>query len=890
MLQAFVMSPMIALMSSLAILDGHSLAYRAFYALPENLTTVDGQITNAAFGFMRMLTKLLADHSPDRLCVTWDLGRAGFRTEQYPEYKAQRASSPETFRPQLPLIEEVLDAMGIQQFKMAGYEADDIIATMARRAASEGWDVLVVSGDRDAFQLVNEQISVLYPLRGVSETVVATSEYVETKYGVRPNQYVEYAALRGDSSDNLPGVPGVGEKTAAKLIQKYGSLEDIFAHVDEQTPKLKENMSASRDQVFLNRDLMTMVDDLDVGVLTDELVWTDWDRLAMQRVFESLEFLPMWKDLNAVHPESAEATGEVVTTEAVVVRDATQLSKVINQSLLVIDAVTTSSGDISGVSIGGDADTAWYVPGLLLADFRSVLEDPSVHKVAHHAKLLATLLDRHDITLEGVIFDTALAAYVVNPTARDFGLSSLADRYIGIEIDSVDDVGDGEIQFSFDFDGEATREVDCSARRTSAISQLHVKLCTELESHGSLEVFRDIEIPLVPVLRNMERRGIAVDRTYLESLGADLRTELATLETAIHAESGVVFNINSTNQLREVLFETLGLPILKKTSKGVPSTDASVLAKLSDKHSVVASLVRYRELEKLRGTYVDGLLPLIESDGRIRTTFNQMAAATGRLSSDHPNLQNIPVRSETGRLVRKAFVARPGWTFVVVDYSQIELRVLADMSQDPGLLEAFGVADRDIHSATAASVFGVDVDDITPTMRQRAKAINFGLLYGMEAHGLAERLEISREEAKEHIDAYFTSFPAVQEFMASVVVDAKRLGYTETLFGRRRYLPELTSDNWRVRQMGERMALNAPVQGTAADIIKLAMLAVERELDSQDSELILQVHDELVVETPVEQAESVARLLRSAMEGVAELAVPLSVHVASGLTLADAKA
>lgn len=877
-------------MSSLAILDGHSLAYRAFYALPEDLATTDGQVTNAAYGFMRMFTKLLADHAPDRVAVTWDLGRASFRTEKYPEYKAQRSSSPEAFGPQLPLIEEVLRSMGIQQFKLAGYEADDIIATMARRAASEGWDVLVVSGDRDSFQLVTDQIQVLYPLRGVSESVLATSEYIETKYGVRPDQYVEYAALRGDSSDNLPGVPGVGEKTAAKLIQKYGSLENIFAHVDEQTPKLKENMMASQGQVFLNRELMTMVDDLDVGIPPDELTWTDWDRPAMASVFESLEFQALWKELNAVHPDEAAPVGEVVTTEAVTVRDEQMLLRLVDHTPLVIDAVTDAAGVLAGLTIGSDDDTAWFVPETLFSALRPYLEDSQVAKVAHHGKDLAKKLDAWQISLAGVAFDTALAAYVLNPTARSFDLESVADRFLGIEIDSVDDRGESAAQASFDFDGDASKDMNASARRTSAVAQLHERLQKELDDRGSLDVFRDIEVPLIPVLRDMERRGIAVDRAYLENLGADLRTELATLETAIHEDSGVVFNINSTNQLREVLFDTLGLPVLKKTSKGVPSTDASVLAKLSGDHPVVASLVRYRELEKLRGTYVDGLLPLIESDGRIRTTFNQMAAATGRLSSDHPNLQNIPVRSDTGRLVRKAFVAREGWTFVVADYSQIELRVLADMSKDPGLLEAFGSADRDIHTATAASVFGVGLDEVTDTMRRRAKAINFGLLYGMEAYGLAERLEISREEAKEHIDAYFASFPAVQDFMASVVVDAKRMGYTETIFGRRRYLPELLSDNWRVRQMGERMALNAPVQGTAADIIKLAMLAVEKELSNHEAILVLQVHDELVVETPNGAIDDVAHILRQAMEGVAKLAVPLSVDVATGDTLADAKA
>ncbi len=872
-------------MPTLALLDGHSLAYRAFYALPDDLATTSGQVTNAAYGFMRMLVKLLGDHHPDRLAVAWDVGRATFRTAEYAEYKAQRESAPDVFRSQLPLIDKVLDDLGIQQFRVEGFEADDVIATIARRASDEQYDVLVVTGDRDSFQLIDDRVRVLYTRRGISDTVIADRAWVTERYGVRPDQYVEYAALRGDNSDNLPGVPGVGEKTAAKLISAYGSLEGIYEHLEDQTPKLRENLAASHGQVFLNRRLMRLVDDVDLDVEPDALSWTDWDEPAAKATFDTLEFHTLWPDLVAVHPGGVAPVGEILETETRPVGEA-DIDDVLARARRPLSLSALWEGDrFDGLVVAIDDDEAAWIRPTDLSTARAVLEDPSVPKAVHDAKPVIRALADAGIELAGLSFDTALAAYVVNPASRSYALEDLADQYCGIEIVSVD--RDSEpAQGAFDF-SETNESLDAAGRGAVAVGKLVDRLTEELDECAGRELFERIELPLIPVLAAMEAEGIGVDRGYLTGLGDQLRQELGELEAAIHAIAQEPFNINSTNQLRVVLFDQLGLPVLKKTAKGVPSTDASVLAKLD--HPIIEHLLRYRELEKLRSTYVDGFLPLIASDGRIHTTFNQIAASTGRLSSDHPNLQNIPIRSETGRTIRRAFVARPGHMFIVADYSQIELRILAHLSRDPGLLAAFGSGEADVHAVTAASVFEVPIDDVTQEMRRRAKAINFGLLYGMEAFGLADRLEISRDEAREHMDAYFARFPDVKAFMESIVAGAKQFGYTETLFGRRRYLPELRSDNWRVRQMGERMALNAPVQGSAADVIKLAMLEVDDRLRATGAVQLLQIHDELVIECPETELADVTAVVVAAMEGVADLAVPLKVDVDSGPTLADTK-
>jgi DNA polymerase-1 len=872
----------------LALLDANSLAYRAFYALPADLATPAGQVTNAVFGFTSMLIKLLGDEQPDAIAAAWDVKGPTFRSEAYPEYKAQRASAPDLFRSQVPLIRDVLEAMEIVQIGVPEVEADDVIATLAKRAKGEGWEVVVVTGDRDAFQLITDGITVLYTRRGISDTVTADAAWVEERYGVAPSHYVEYAALRGDSSDNLPGVPGVGEKTAAKLITEYGGLEEVFASLDGLSPKLRENLAASEEQVRLNRRLMELVDDVplpeDAGDLAAmELRPFDHDRV--RAVFDDLAFRSLWDRLQELGGLGA-VEGELIDVEVATVRDPGRVAALADRDVVVIEPIWEDEA-LLGVVVAGDP--ASYVPAESLDPLLDRLRTLDRGIVAHDAK--ATVRALLEMGFDGltVAFDTALAAYLVNPAQRTPDLSELAYRELGL---TVDEATAGEIvsQGAFDFDREAEPDLESAARRAEATARLVDPVRAQVAVRGGLELLEEIELPLIPILARMEIAGIGVDAEFLETLGDDLRKRLAELETEIHDGAGGPFNVNSTLQLREVLFERLELPVVKKTPKGAPSTDATVLEKLRGEHPVVTALLTYRELEKLRSTYVDALLKLVESDGRVRGRFNQMGAATGRLSQEQPNLQNIPVRSEEGRTIRRAFVAAPGHSFLVADYSQIELRILAHLSGDPGLVEAFE-GDLDVHTATAARVAGVAPEAITPDQRRRAKMINFGLLYGMEAFGLAQRLEIDRDEAQAHIDAYFDQFPEVRDFMDGMVDDARASGYTTTLLGRRRYLPELTSSNFRDRQMGERMALNAPIQGSAADIIKKAMVVLDAALDERkrSAGMLLQIHDELVLEVPDDELDEIASLTSSIMENIITLRVPLRVDTATGKTLADCK-
>lgn len=875
-------------MPTLALLDGHSLAYRAFYALPTDLATPAGQVTNAVLGFTNMLVRLLRDERPDALAVAWDVRGPNLRKERYPDYKAQRESPPDLFSSQLPLIREVLDALKIRQLTSPGYEADDVIATVTAAAHSEDWRVLVVTGDRDSFQLVDEGVTVLYTRRGISDVVTASPQWITEKYGVTPGQYRDYAALRGDSSDNLPGVPGVGEKTAARLISEYGSIEGIYEHLDEQTPKLRENLEANRDQVFLNRELMEMFPDVPIaeepgGVTPEMLRLQEWDRDEVKDVFAGLAFRDVWErltELGGFHAEEAQAREIDVVTATT----AAQISQAAGEEIVAVEPLWDADG-IQGVMVAVGRNQAVFVPEKHLGELVAVIP-ASRGIVAHDAKPLLRALIDAGTEPPTLGFDTALAGYIINPGQRVPDLEDLAYRELGMAVAPPEETGDS--QATFDFDGVQGPDLEALGRRAVAVRELVAPLRAQLDARGESDLFAAIELPLVGILARMESTGVLIDREFLEGFGADLRKRLGEIELSIHSAAGGPFNINSTLQLREILFDQLGLPVLKKTPKGVPSTDASVLGKLRDEHPIVDDLLTYRELEKLRSTYVDALLPLIEPDGRVRGRFNQMAAATGRLSQEQPNLQNIPVRSAEGRAIRRAFIAAPGWQFLVADYSQIELRILAHMSGDPGLVDAFH-QDLDIHAATAANVNGITIDEVTTEQRRRAKMINFGLLYGMEAYGLAQRLEIERAEAQEHIDVYFDRFPEVRDFMQGIVAAARESGYTTTILGRRRYLPELASGNFRTRQAGERMALNAPIQGSAADIIKKAMVVLERELrrGRYGAEMLLQIHDELVLEVPEDEVAAVTELTRDVMEGIVELHVPLRVETAVGATLAD---
>ena len=873
-------------MPKLALLDGHSLAYRAFYALPPDLATPSGQVTNAVFGFTSMLIKLMDDEAPDAIAVAWDRREPTFRSEEYAEYKAGREKAPDLFQSQLPLITEVLEAMEIPQVSLAGYEADDVIATLTKQAGELGYDVIVVTGDRDAFQLSTDDVTVMYTRRGISDTVHATPAWIEDRYGIPPDRYVEYAALRGDTSDNLPGVPGVGEKTAAKLLNEHDSLEALYDHLDDLTPKLRENLAQSHDQVFLNRKLMRLVDDAPISdVDPDDLQLRAFDRDTVRALFDDLAFRSLWQRL--------EELGGLSTEDAVLddvdVTPATTSDQVDALPLTtpVGLAPVWSDDELTGVVVTTD-DGLSHVP-LEVAD---PLFARARGLVVHDAKPMIRALLESEVGLPDVTFDTMLAAWLINPAQRAPELEDLAYRELGVDIGRSSADGAVAPQGAFDFDEEedaGSAALDNAGRRARVVLSLVDPLSDQLDARGALDLYRTIELPLVGVLADMEDAGVGLDAEFLTAFGDDLAQRVAALEAEIHDLAGRSFNVNSTLQLRSVLFEELGLPILKKTPKGAPSTDASVLEKLESEHEIVAKLLLFRELDKLRSTYVDSLLGLVGGDGRLHGRFNQTGAATGRLSMEQPNLQNIPTRSAEGRAIRKAFVARDDSSFLVADYSQIELRILAHLSQDPGLVEAFG-ADIDIHAATAARVNGVELENVTDDMRRTSKMINFGLLYGMEAYGLAQRLDIERSEAQRHIDEYFVQFPDVRAYMSGIVDEARQTGYTTTILGRRRYLPELHARSTRERQAGERMALNAPIQGSAADVIKKAMIELAERLRGAGSgaEMLLQIHDELVLEVPDDELEGVTELTIEVMEGVVELSVPLKVSSGTGKTLAEA--
>ena len=883
-------------MATLALLDGHSLAYRAFYALPADLATPAGQVTNAVFGFTSMLIKLLGDERPEAVAVTWDVRGPQFRRDLFPEYKAQREAPPDLFRSQLPLIREVLEALDITQIEAPGYEADDIINTLVGRATSEGWKVIVVTGDRDSFQLIDDDTTVMYTRRGISDTVMADEAWIRERYGIAPGQYLDYAALRGDSSDNLPGVPGVGEKTATRLIAEHGDLEGVYEHLDEQTPRIKANLAENRDQVFLNRQIMTMVD-VPEAAATDlgSFRLGEWDHDRVRKVFDALAFRTLWERLVELGGQGAVETTEI-EVDLSTAHTADDLVPLVGAGLMAVAAVH-DSGEVIGLA-AATTEHARFVPAERFAVVAEALDRTGARLAGHDVKALLRDFLARDLEAPPVGFDTALAAYLVNPGQRAPDLEELAYRELGLAVAPQPVEEAARSQGSFDFDATtdaapdtAVVAAEAAARRASAVASLIAPLQEQVEVRGGADLYEEIELPLVGVLARMEETGIAVDRVILTALGDDLRRRLTELEAAVHSAAGEAFNINSTLQLRHVLYERLELPVLKKTAKGVPSTDASVLEKLRDAHPVVDHLLLYRELEKLRSTYVDALLPLIEPDGRVRGRFNQMAAATGRLSQEQPNLQNIPIRTEEGRVIRTAFVAAEGHRLLTADYSQIELRILAHLSGDPGLVEAFrqGI---DVHLATAARVAGKAPTDVTTTERRRAKVINFGLLYGMEAYGLAQRLDISRDEAQSHVTTYFAQFPQVRDYMQGIVDQARSTGFTTTLLGRRRYLPELASPNFRQRQMGERMALNAPIQGSAADIIKKAMVVLEGALASAElgAAMLLQIHDELVLEVPEDDLDEASAITSAVMEGIVSLDVPLVVDTATGANLAECKA
>jgi DNA polymerase-1 len=880
-------------MPKLLLLDGHSLAYRAFYALPTDLATKAGTVTNAVYGFTSMLVKMLGDEHPDYLAVAFDAGLPTFRDELDADYKAGRKETPAVFAAQLPLVREVLDTLRIPVLTVEGVEADDVIATLATRAEEAGLDVVIVTGDRDTFQLVHDpHVKVLYNKRGVSDyALYDEAGIVERTGGVTPEQYPDYAALRGDTSDNLPGVPGVGEKTAAKLVTTFGSVERILEHLDELPPKQRQSLEERRDRVLLNRRMSVLRRDVDVDVDPTDLRPVAFDREQARVLFDQLEFRSLWpRLLEAVGEAAAEPEAETLEADVAVLAGADaaapRLGELGAAPRVALEPrwVGEPGGELAGLAAADDGRAA-YLPAEVLADaavgeaVRALVHAGRPALVVHRAKeLMHGLRDE----LPGLRDDTAVMAYLLDPAEGSYRLEDLALRYLSLEVRSPD-----EEEGQLDLGGHAA--VDECGRRAVVVLRLADALRDALDARRLTDLYERIERPLIAVLAKMEAAGILVDRAFLDDLRADLTKECDRLMRALWAHAGEEFNVNSTPQLRTLLFDRLGLTPVKKTKTG-PSTDADSLQKMIGEHPIIEDLLRYREVEKLRGTYAEALPPLIGPDGRIHATFKQTDTTTGRISSEAPNLQNVPVRTADGREFRRVFIAPEDAGLLTADYSQIELRVLAHLAEDPGLTDAFERG-ADIHTTTAATVFHVDEADVDPAQRRFAKVVNYGLAYGMEAYGLGQRLGIPTEDARKILDAYFEGFPQVGEFMQRTVREAKERGYTTTLFGRRRQITELSSDNFRIRQMGERMAQNAPVQGSAADIFKLAMIDVDRVLTAGEhrTRMLLTVHDELVFEVPIEERAAVEPLVRDTMEAVIELSVPLVVDLGFGPTWAEAK-
>jgi DNA polymerase-1 len=893
----------------LLLLDGHSLAYRAFFALPaENFSTTTGQPTNAVYGFTAMLINVLRDEQPTHVAVAFDRSEPTFRHEQYVEYKANRRETPADFRGQLSLIFEVLDALGIRRLSLAGYEADDVIATLATQAAADGMGVLIVTGDRDALQLVTDDVTVLMTRRGISDMTRFTPEAVAEKYGLTPAQYPDFAALRGDPSDNLPSIPGVGEKTAAKWIIEFGSLAQLVDQIDKVKGRAGDNLREHLADVLRNRQLTELAREVPLADVPADLRPQTWEREQIHQLFDTLQFRVLRDRLYttlpngitgvaAVDPQAAAATGggfDVVATRLGEGEVAAWLSEHGVSGRTGIAASGTwgrGTGVLDGLALAGSDGATAFIDPVELAEhdeqaLGAWLADPAAAKALHDAKGPMHAMAARGFELRGLTSDTALAAYLALPGQRSFDLADLALRYLNREL-SGGQAATGQLTLEM---SDETAAADGLAQRALATAELADALDADLHKRGATALLAEVELPLVGVLADMERAGIAADTGHLAEMSASLAGEVKSAEQAAYAITGHEFNLGSPKQLQEVLFNELGLPKTKRIKTGY-TTDSEALTGLLAQtgHPVLEHLLRHRDVARLK-SIVDSLIPMADADGRIHTTYNQMIAATGRLSSTDPNLQNIPIRTEEGRRTRQAFVVGDGFqTLLTADYSQIELRIMADLSGDQALAAAFS-SGHDFHAETASRVFDVPPDEVTVELRSKIKAMNYGLAYGLSAYGLSQQLRVTPDEARAFMDGYFEQFGGIRDYLHEVVAQARMDGFTQTIMGRRRYLPDLTSDNRQRREMAERMALNAPIQGSAADIIKVAMLAVHRQIaaDGLRSRMLLQVHDELLFEVAPGELEALRDLVRTQMCGAHELSVPLAVSMGTGRSWADA--
>ncbi|MDO8847637.1 MAG: DNA polymerase I [Coriobacteriia bacterium] len=874
---------------TIAVIDGNSLLHRAFHGLPPSMTAPDGRPTNAVFGFMSMLFKMVADLGPDAVVVAFDRGKPAFRTEALAQYKIQRPPTDPELKVQFPMIKDLLGALAIPIVEADGWEGDDVLGTLAARGSAEGMRVLLVTGDKDALQLVDENVRVVSTKKGITDIVVYDSDAVVERYGVTPEQVADFLGLKGDTSDNIPGIPGVGEKTAAKLLQEYGTLDAVLEHAEEIPGKLGENIRANTEAALASRVVATIRRDVPVDIDLGTIAWGVWDDQAALGALTDLAMTSLIPRLRAgrAGAQTAEEPAELTPAAGCRVLGGAEgeawaralaadppLSFVGvaagagDEACLFAEerSLALASGGCATVLRGATAAGIWQAlvasGRWSAADTKAIVEGfcPPGSTV-DAGPSTAALID------PARLFDCGIAGYLLAANRSDFGIASVAAEHLGRSLEPGD-----------------------LAAEAQAAADLAPVLREKLEAWGATPCLDEIEMPLVPVLVRMEELGVGLDRAVLDALSTETHAEIGRLASEIHELAGCEFTIDSPKQLGEVLFDKLQLPTQKKTKTGY-STAASVLAALAPLHPIAQKIVAYRELTKLTSTYIDALPRLLGEDGRLHTTFNQTVAATGRLSSSSPNLQNIPVRTELGRRIRAAFVpARAGDLMVGADYSQIELRILAHLSGDPGLIEAF-TSGADFHAATAARVFGVDPEAVDAEMRRKAKAVNFGIVYGISAHGLGDSLGIGYAEAQLTIDRYFAAYPRVRAYLDETIAEAHRNGYAETLYGRRRPIPELRSSNYNLRSFGERTAMNHPMQGTAADLMKLAMVEVDRRLREEhfEARMVLQVHDELVFEAPPAELERLSAMVCEAMTGIASLHVPLEVGVGSGPNWARAK-
>jgi len=893
----------------LLLFDGHALIHRAFHALPPLTVTKTGEPTGAVYGFASMLLKVVAELKPSHWAIAFDTSAPTFRHKQFEDYKAHRPPTPDELKRQFGRVRELVETFNLPSFEVEGYEADDILGALSQQASDQGIDTIIVTGDTDALQLVSPHVSVLTPRPGrtFSDTIVYDEAAVQQRYGLLPQQLTDLKGLKGDPSDNIPGVTGIGEKTATKLIQQFGSIEGVYHHIGEVVPeRVQKLLKDGQNEARQSKELATIVTDMPVALDLTACRVSTYERDKVAELFRELEFSSLLPKLpeNVVEERGIAQVETQTSSEAVeyqIVNTADSLDEVMGVlsqlESFAIDTETTGTDPrqaaLVGISLSAEPGKAWYLPvghlsgdqlplSHVVAALKPLLEDPKVIKIAHNGKYDMAVLLKYGVRVENLGFDTMIAAYLLGEKA--LGLKPLAFSKLGIEMTPIDNlIGTRAKQISMAWVDipRVAQYAGADADMTNRLSEL---LEAELRDQGLWELFTTVEMPLLPVLLRMETNGVALDTSRLRDMSWSMGEKAARLESEIYNCVGHRFNVNSTQQLGAVLYDELKLPPTKKTKSGY-STDASVLEGLKGAHPVIELLLEYRQLMKLKSTYIDALPALTDPDtGRVHTSFNQTGTTTGRLSSSDPNLQNIPVRTEEGRQVRRAFIAeKESSLLLAADYSQIDLRVLAHLSQDPRLLSAF-TQDEDIHATTASQVFGVPLSAVTPDMRRVAKTVNFGVIYGMSEYGLEQATELSRQEAGQFIQAYFEKYSGVKDYLASTKRDAGEKGYVQTLLGRRRYIPEINSSNAQVRMAAERMAINMPVQGTSADIIKVAMIDLQREMDRKglEAKMILQVHDELLFELPQEEVEALRQLVLQIMPNALELSVPLKIDVKTG--------